>query len=261
MWSYKKEGKEMKKLLLLLVLFMNTACANNLEIRMVKKHQGIHSEFKPYVQEFIMISKGKVDENDFHNFSMGFRDYSKDSSTVGTCHYGAFEVDISKKWWNQTTSPSERLELVFHEFGHCILKRGHTKKPEGDGWLEWFERMGFKLGFFTEKGYLSDGCPASFMHPYTLGEMCINRHFNYYMNELFGRFERNNYVESRAMYREPSEKKTCKKPIIVNKTNSWNDRDQQTLIRAKRTCIVRYKSCLEKFWKKTQLSYAAWCGK
>lgn len=252
----------MKKFLTLLILLLSlSSCATDLELRLVKKHKGIDPELQSYVEEFKLMSQGRVTDDDLKRFSMGFRDYSKGSSIAGTCHYGVNEVDISRKWWNSWQTPSERLELVFHELGHCILKRGHTVKPVHDGFLAWIERIGFKLGLFTEKGYIYDGCPASFMHPYTLYDRCINKHFNYYIEELFNRNEEGNFVISRSYehtYYKPK-KPECREPRIINKTNEWNERDIGTLNRSKSRCIELYNTCLKVFIKKEPLTYNAIC--
>lgn len=249
----------MKRLLICLLLILNIACASSIEVRMVKKYDTIESEFVPYVYEFIHASKGKVQKRHFKNFTMGFRDYNEDDNTIGTCHYLANEVDISRDWWNNTASPSQRLELAFHELGHCILKRGHTKKPTHSSFEAWLERVLFNLGIFDEKEYLQDGCPASFMHPYNLGDHCINKHFNYYINELFGRYEKHNYVESRSWHEPASHNNKCREPKIINKTNTWNKRDEDTLARAKVRCLDYYNSCLKTFWKNSSDSYTALC--
>lgn len=259
MWSNKKESEKMKKLILLFTLmFSLTSCATDFELRLSKKYKGVDPELQTYVEEFKVLSKGKVTDYDLRNFSMGFRDYEKGSSIAGTCHYGVKEVDISRKWWNSWNTPAERLELVFHELGHCILKRGHTKKPTHDSFIAWMERLGFKLGFFTDKGLLYDGCPASFMHPYTIGDRCINTHFHYYINELFDRHEDMNYVMLRSeehVYRENK----CSKPKVINKTETWTDRDQGTLERSKNRCLELYGSCLKVFIKKEELTYNVIC--
>lgn len=250
----------MKKLILLLAMvFSLSSCATDLELRLVKKYKGIDPELQTFVEEFKNLSNGAVTDNDLKNFSMGFRDYNKGSSIAGTCHYGVNEVDISKSWWNSWQTPSERLELVFHELGHCILKRSHTKKPVHDGFLAWIERLGFKVGLFTDKGYLYDGCPASFMHPYTLGDRCINKHFHYYINELFSRHENMNYVMSRNTDQHIYSENKCQSPKIINQTNKWNDRDSKTLNRASDRCLELYGTCLKIFVKKEELIYNVIC--
>ena len=95
------------------------------------------------------------------------------------------------------------------------------------------------------------------MHPYTIGEECTSRHFYYYIEEIFNRDKNVNYVEQRKIKREPTNK--CSVPKIINKTDNWTQNDQNTLYRAKETCIKKYKSCLKIFWKKTNYSYAALC--
>ena len=162
----------MKKIIaILLVLVSLSACAT--EPRFSKKHKDIDPEFQVYIDDFITFSDGKVTKKDFKGFSMGFHTYKKNSTVVGTCYYHLNEVDISKKWWDSFyTSSWERFELVFHELGHCILKRGHTEDLKKDGFLGWLETLGFRLGIFTTKEGLTDGCPASIMHPEVLDSWC-----------------------------------------------------------------------------------------
>lgn len=249
----------MKKILLMITMLLSfTACATNLELRLVKKYENVHPEFVTYVDEFIQMSDGMITTKDFKYFTMGLRKYDDSSTVVGTCHYLVNEVDISVDWWNSYKTPSERLELVFHEFGHCILKRDHTQKPISSGFIQWLERLGFKLGLFTEKGYMYDGCPASFMHPYTVSDRCINKHFAFYIKELFHGDKAVNYVETRKHDIGYSENR-CAEPRVVNNTETWNKRDEDTLNRAKNTCLSRYKSCLKTFVKKEQLNYYAIC--
>ena len=117
----------MKKILLILVILFQSSCASGFEIRIQKKHSKIDKEFQPYIDDFIKVSKGKVKKSDMYNLSMGLYDYPKGQEQVlGTCHIGANEIDINKKWWSSYATLSERTELIFHELGHCILKRGHT---------------------------------------------------------------------------------------------------------------------------------------
>jgi len=246
----------MKKVLVLLI-FLFSSCASSVEIRVQKQYETVNEEFKPYVEDFISMSRGVVTSKDFKHFTMGFRDYPKDVETVGTCHPQILEVDISREWWENNQDQIKRLELVFHEFGHCILNRGHTKKTYGGGFIRWLERIGFLLGIFTEKGHLSSGCPASIMHPRVIDEYCLYVHYDYYIKELFGHDKDRTYI-----MRSPnsvSENNKCRPPKVINNTDSWDKRDKETLRRAKKTCIDRYKSCLKAFWKKDELAYLALC--
>jgi len=256
-WLNDKKGKEMKYFLLFFLLLSQTSCAN---IKFKKKHKGINPIFKPYIQEFVYASMGKVKQKDLKGLTMGFHKYPKNSNTVGTCHpMGYFtEIDINKKWWDNHESSTERQELIFHELGHCILKRGHTEEPiNSSGFFAWWERLFFKLGIFKKKNRLPDGCPSSYMHPYTLSPDCIMKHYLYYLDELFTEIAYEKFsvkipIKSYIMT-------SCRKPKIINKTKTWTDRDMRTLARAKNTCKKIYKSCLKTFTKVKKQMYRAMC--
>ena len=153
----------------------------------------IHIEFEPYVREFIAKSQGTVEEYDLRNTHIGFANLK--GSTVGTCInlpvvddnmnvYWAKEIEIDINHWENST-PLEKEQLIFHELGHCMLFRLHTHTKSENKWEDKIERFLVKLGIIKRKGYLEDGCPASYMHPYTLPESCIVKHYNYYIDELF----------------------------------------------------------------------------
>lgn len=245
----------MKKIFTTFLMMLSlTACAG-MDFRLTKKYKGIDPEFETYITEFIYLSKGKVSDNHFKGFTMGFRTYPKDSTTVGTCHYSVNEVDISKEWWKDwNRSYSERIELIFHELGHCILKRGHSNKPGGVDFWRWLERLGFDLGIFKNIIGLFDGCPGSFMHPETISELCINKHFYYYIQELF-----NHTPKTYVQPIEEEDKKHCSEPEVINKTSTWTKRDEDTLNRSKNKCVAEYKSCLKKFTKKSEDNYNVIC--
>lgn len=54
----------------------------------------------------------------------------------------------------------------------------------------------------------------------------------------------------------------CPAPKIVNKTTTWTDRDQRTLVYAKKRCATIYSDapCLKLFTKTKELAYQAICG-
>jgi transcription initiation factor TFIIIB Brf1 subunit/transcription initiation factor TFIIB len=201
-----------------------------------------------------------VSKKDIENITIGFHDYKDGSSVVGTCHLLVKnkEIDISKQWWDFHPSTLERQELIFHELGHCVLGRSHTEAPtSSSGFVSWVEKFLFKLGIFKEKNKLPDGCPSSFMHPYTLRENCVSKHYLYYLDELFTsisyeKFEKENSHKTHMMI-------SCKMPEIINNTKTWTEKDIQTLERAKKTCVSRYKSCLKRFTKVEDQVYRALC--
>lgn len=250
----------MKKVLFLILLFTQVACSNNTKIRVKKEYTSVEPVLQSYVEEFIRASNGKITKKHFDGFTMGFKDYGANSNVVGTCHYSVNEVDISEVWWNRSSTHYEKTALIFHELGHCILKRGHTNKPTYSGFVPWLERIGFKLGIFKELNDLSDGCPASLMNTSVVGDRCTVKHFNYYLQELFNNSDKPYSFDSNRLKRKTNSVQIeCPKPKIINKTNEWNADDESTLRRAGRRCIEKYNTCLKKFYKNNQHSYAAIC--
>ena len=55
---------------------------------------------------------------------------------AGQCTYGAAidnEIIIDQTFWNQFPQYLIREMVVFHELGHCYLKRGHTEEAHANG--------------------------------------------------------------------------------------------------------------------------------
>ncbi|HFA50910.1 MAG TPA: hypothetical protein ENJ95_18020 [Bacteroidetes bacterium] len=55
---------------------------------------------------------------------------------AGQCSYGTAvdsEVTIDQGFWNDFSSHYIREMVVFHELGHCYLKRGHKEGAHPDG--------------------------------------------------------------------------------------------------------------------------------
>lgn len=243
----------MKSITVLLLILIQVSCSNA-DLRVSRQHDGIDRQFIYYKNSFIKESKGKITEKDFDDLSMGFYEYPKDTYAVGTCWPMGYltEIDISKKDWNRNIDHYWRKELVYHELGHCLLNRHHTDPTSSAGFFGAFEGLMFDLGFWEKKGYLSDGCPSSLMHSRMIGSYCFQIHHDYYIEELF--------VEYSPKYYFRNLQSQCSEAIILNKTTTWNELDQNTLDRAYKTCKKNYKSCLSKFTKTTETSYQAICG-
>ena len=69
-------------------------------------------------------------------------------------------ITVRQDTW-QTMSEPEREELIFHEMGHCVLRRGH-------------------IATIT-----AQGLPASMMNPYLISGPIYASYQAYYLNELF----------------------------------------------------------------------------
>jgi hypothetical protein len=152
-----------------------------------------------YVDSFVKDSKGSVHKRDLYMTTIGFDDLSS-LSAVGVCYPNPFgsEIYIDKDWWENNTDYLEREQLIYHEIGHCTLLKMHTKPTDAEGFFGWLERLTFRLGIKERSDMLSDGCPTSYMYPYLLEKSCINNHYDYYIDELFGRADTKKYKEEIA---------------------------------------------------------------
>jgi len=264
----------MKKLLIVILMLIQSSCSTS--VRITRKYKGIDIKLSHYTEMFISESKGKVKAEDLEKLTMGFMDYPKETSVVGTCWpMGNFtEIDISKYAWERNHSSYYRKELIYHELGHCILGRNHSAITKASGFVASIERFFFKIGLWQPMGYLADGCPASLMHPYMVGDDCFKDHYVYYIEELFANYNPTPVIERFYNFdtdfgyifdqnRTPQSvenKEECPNAKVVNKTNTWNEGDISTIKRAYKTCEKKYNSCLKIFTKTSESSYQAICG-
>lgn len=172
-------------------------------------YNAIQKEFKPLVDEFIKVSQGHVTKDDFYNIHFQFDDI--EGTVVGLCYPYPWlkEIIIDRRWWNKwSRSDEQREEVLFHEIGHCLLRRGHTDSSEVTDLFSWLENIFIKLGLTEKKGFLVDGCPASIMHPYTIDTFCYRKHRDFYIDELFDYIEDEEIVEETTwkVYREGEKK-------------------------------------------------------
>ena len=241
-----------------MIIAMTTSCATSSKLSkedIIQKD--INEEFIPYVQRFMSVSNGAVTEEEFKGMDVQFGDLP--GYAVGMCYITPFfrKVLIDRTWWRKNTSQMEREELIFHEFGHCVLFRPHTIPTASSGFFGWVERTLFKLGIFEkQEGYLEDGCPSSYMHPVVIREYCISQHYEHYLKELF-----NKTAETEILEEVIVEEYACKPPIIINWTDTWTKKDKWTLNRAVYVCKKNYNSCVHEFTKKSDLAYTVWCKK
>jgi hypothetical protein len=81
----------------------------------------------------------------------------------GICEIAGDEtpvITINEEAWDQM-SEDEREPLMFHELGHCVLKRKHRADQIGPG------------------------VPASLMNPYTIAGWTYGQYKKHYIDELF----------------------------------------------------------------------------
>lgn len=116
--------------------------------------------FTPYIQEFEYYSG-----TDSFRVPIGFGDLKP--GTAGTCHTSTVGgvvvsayIKIDSEFWKRATH-LQKINLIFHELGHCLLRREHVR------------------------GFLPNGCPNSFMYDSVMSDSCLNRNFNLYISEMF----------------------------------------------------------------------------
>lgn len=119
----------------------------------------IEEEFKPFYEKFeeyygmypqVSIKMAK-DEN-----------FTHDNKTViiGTCSHNRNLIKINEHYWPRFTD-KQKLILIFHELGHCFLKRKHNNY------------------------ILPDTCPYSIMNKKMISDKCIRNNFEHYIKELY----------------------------------------------------------------------------
>lgn len=122
--------------------------------------QYIQSDFHEYVKSFQdnATKCGKV--LDMSSLVIKF-DTEGDlisRNVLGVCENN--EVKINPEAWKGLDSLS-REELIYHELGHCLLKRSHNSN-------------------------LDNGYPVSIMYPNLFYSMVYKMFYNNYLTELFG---------------------------------------------------------------------------
>lgn len=245
-------------IMLALALFAFSSCS----IFGVKETDDTYTpgpEMEGYVAEFIKLSNGAVSKDDIKDLSIEI--VPLESSIAGICYTRPLSklIKINQEVWAEL-SIIEKKGLIFHELGHCVLKRMHSEPTDTEGLdagtklYKKFEKWAFDSGFVKRIPRLKDGCPGSMMHPSIFSERCLEDNYQYYIEELFDRTQFNKING----LRKPS--RSCAETKIVNKTNEWTPQDDRALATSKETCDREYNSCLKTFIKKEPLTYNAICG-
>lgn len=122
------------------------------------------TEFIPYIQEFEKFSK-----MDTSSVPIGFD--SLNEGVAGVCYYSEISgvistayIKINRDYWNKY-SQHKKINLIFHELGHCVLGRDHTK------WQ------------------VPNECPSSFMNDFIISNYCLKKHYKKYIKEMFPSWE------------------------------------------------------------------------
>lgn len=152
----------MKKLLIILSLFL-ASCAGTMK---PKKIYSVPAELQPYVDLFILEGEKRGFHMTVDNLIMQINASFSDTETLGTCEiFINPTIVIQSNFFYNWGTPINKEQVVFHEFGHCLLGRGHDD---------------------THILYGSEYIFKSIMNSYMFDEYYYGTYRDYYLDELFG---------------------------------------------------------------------------
>ena len=160
----------MKLLPLLSVLLLFTACgsSNDSESAPVPPIAvAVDQKLESYLERFVLYSETALGRKiPIREVSLQFSDLGftvEKGGINGRCTRalnGPSLVEIDRLFW-EVADESRRENLIFHEFGHCLLNRNHLDEVD------------------------RSGVPKSIMYSYTLSSWLYSSRRNYYITELF----------------------------------------------------------------------------
>jgi len=113
----------------LLVIFLFTSCDQGVTV---------DSQLEPYYESFRVEAelRGIVFDNEIENID-GYLQNIYENGVLGLCNHDATKegypaIFVDKPYWDEATD-MEREFVVYHELGHCFLKRGHLDDTDSTG--------------------------------------------------------------------------------------------------------------------------------
>ena len=96
----------------------------------------VHAELQQIFEDFIYEGNQRGITVDFNAIPVdGLLDSSLEASITGQCQHDSDNPDrviINRNYWMRSDE-RQREFLVFHELGHCYLKRSHMDKKNSRG--------------------------------------------------------------------------------------------------------------------------------
>ena len=116
----------MKKILLLIIIGTFISCSQD----EYENPELNNMEFEPYLSSFLEegLSRGYDFTNSNINFYFADIEYN---DAVGLCYHNE-KIVIDREYWNNT-GEGNKERLIFHELGHCFLKRNHRNEKNING--------------------------------------------------------------------------------------------------------------------------------
>jgi hypothetical protein len=122
----------------------------------------VHPEFHPYLESFKKDADTYKVRVDFYKMVTVFSSMKGESPVAAYCLPATNTVVVSINTWNSIDFKT-RKALLYHEWGHCLLKRDHTDDVD-----------------------YSTMCPKSLMFPYIDPlQRCYRLYESSYNKELF----------------------------------------------------------------------------
>lgn len=179
-------------LFLVSLIVGNGSCSSRgkFDRRVLPKHDGVAEAAQKYVDEWIELSK----QNNiaFRNkATLGFTKITEEK-VIGICYYGLTfrEIEIDRDYFVASQEIVKKA-LIFHELTHCYCTRGHTHSKGivyPDNILSVIINSAQKIAPWCikkQEGYFDDYCAKSIMHPTIQSQLCLERHWDHYIKEMF----------------------------------------------------------------------------
>jgi len=132
----------------------------------------IDPEFQTYIERFEKVSGEMGEPIRIADLSVRFGATERPTET-GACAWNENEtptITINPDTWEKRKSDSDRQLILFHELGHCVLKRNHDSE------------------FVANSGK-----PLSLMYPTLIDERIYMEDIESYHRKLFDPSKRNQY--------------------------------------------------------------------
>jgi hypothetical protein len=121
----------------------------------------LENNFKSYIVKFNVEASLRNKDIDLTKLKISFDNLE---SQIAACYYGIDYlkvIKVDRTWWRKM-SIEEKEATIFHELGHCALRR----------------RIHYDI-------IDSDGCPKSLMHSSHTLKNCYFKNRSKYLDELF----------------------------------------------------------------------------
>lgn len=152
----------MKNLLILISLLTLASCGLNNQPKTGTKKVNIHPEAQEYVSTFQVK----------YNYPITNLEVVKrplEGNVLAYCQYGGSMTPLivlnTNYWDHPSFTTANKEQVMYHELGHCLLKRGHDDS------------------MLVINPYYS--VPASIMNTYHFSYQVYTQNYSHYINELF----------------------------------------------------------------------------